>query len=105
MSAKDDTAVTSVTKTVPPDTLGRSQSIDLDPEEARIFSFAALSLDADAPCLVARGKVNAEWVRPVPWCQGNRYVLGHNTLRHDLRDLAAAAPRFAKLSQAPIDTL
>lgn len=87
--------------------LDRSVSIDLevDPEQAKIFAFAAVSKKADAPKVVAKNNVEAALGKLDTFCKGFDHVIGHNVLRHDLPHLAAASPRFASLAEAPIDTL
>ncbi len=87
--------------------LGRCVSIDLevDPEEAKIFAFAAVSQGPGAPSLVEKGSSDAGLRRLDGFCRGFDHVIGHNILRHDLPHLAAASPRFASLAEAPIDTL
>ena len=89
------------------DILGRSVSIDLevDPEKARIFAFAAVAQDPETPSLVVNASVEAGLPRLDSFCQGFDHVIGHNILRHDLPHLAAASPRFVALADAPIDTL
>lgn len=87
--------------------LGRCVSIDLevDPEKARIFAFAAVTRDPATPGLVVKGTVDANLPKLGAFCQGFDHVIGHNILRHDLPHLAAASPKFAELARAPIDTL
>lgn len=87
--------------------LSRSVSIDLevDPDRAKIFAFAAVPLDSAAPKVVAKNNIEAALTELDAFCQGFDHVIGHNILRHDLPHLTAASPRFAKLSEAPIDTL
>jgi ATP-dependent DNA helicase RecQ len=89
------------------DILSRSVSIDLevDPEKARIFAFAAVAQDPEAPSLVVTANAAANLARLENFCQGFDHVIGHNILRHDLPHLAAASPRFLALAEAPIDTL
>ncbi len=89
------------------DILDRCVSIDLevDPEKAKIFAFAAVARDPDSPSLVVKGHVDAGLPRLDEFCRGFDHVVGHNILRHDLPYLAAASPRFLKLAEAPIDTL
>lgn len=90
-----------------PDILGRCVSIDLevDPEKARIFAFAAVTRDIEKPSLVVKSNVESSLPRLDSFCQGFDHVIGHNILRHDLPHLAAASPRFTALADAPIDTL
>lgn len=89
------------------DILDRCVSIDLevDPEKAKIFAFAAVARDSTKPSLVVNGNVDAGLPRLDDFCRGFDHVIGHNILRHDLPHLAAASLRFAKLAEAPIDTL
>ncbi|MCB1335956.1 MAG: RecQ family ATP-dependent DNA helicase [Maritimibacter sp.] len=89
------------------DLLARCVSVDLevDPKSARIFDFAAVSLDEAAPVTRGKGDVDAALLRLETHCQDFDHVIGHNILRHDLPHLAAASPRFASLAEAPIDTL
>jgi ATP-dependent DNA helicase RecQ len=89
------------------DILDHCVSIDLevDPEKARIFAFAAVTQDPKTPSLVVNGTVEAHLPRLDSFCQGFDHVIGHNILRHDLPHLAAASPRFVALANAPIDTL
>ena len=90
-----------------PDILRRCVSIDLevDPDKARFFSFAAVTADPKAESLVVKGSGDTGLQALGPFCEGFEHVIGHNILRHDLPHLAAAAPRFAALAEAPIDTL
>lgn len=90
-----------------PSILNRCVSIDLevDPEKAKIFAFAAVESDADKPSLHAKGNIDDGLQRLDDFCRGFDHVIGHNILRHDLPHLAAASPRFARLAEAPIDTL
>lgn len=87
--------------------MGRCVSIDLevDPEKARIFAFAAVTRDPTTPGFVAKGKVEANLSKLGAFCHGFEHVIGHNILRHDLPYLAAASPNFVELARAPIDTL
>lgn len=87
--------------------LDRCVSIDLevDPEKAKIFAFAAVVRDTDSSSLVVKGHVDAALPRLDDFCRGFDHVIGHNILRHDLPHLAAASPKFARLAEAPIDTL
>ncbi len=89
------------------DILRRCVSIDLevDPERARIFAFAAVVQNAEEPSLVVNANVEANLPRLDSFCQGFDHVIGHNVLRHDLPHLAAASPRFDALANSPIDTL
>lgn len=90
-----------------PGILGRCVSIDLevDPEKARIFAFAAVTLDPKTPSLVVKASGETSLQKLGSFCQGFDHVIGHNILRHDLPHLAAASPRFVALTEAPIDTL
>lgn len=90
-----------------PDILTRCVSIDLevDPEKAKIFAFAAVVYDTEKPNLVAKGNVDGGLRRLDDFFQGFDHVIGHNILRHDLPHLAAASSRFVRLAEAPIDTL
>ena len=90
-----------------PDILGRCVSIDLevDPEKARIFAFAAVTQDPETPSLVVNSAVETSLPKLDLFCQGFDHVIGHNILRHDLPHLAAALPKFVVLADAPIDTL
>ena len=89
------------------DILDRCVSIDLevDPEKARIFAFAAVARDIEKSSVVGKGNAVDRLARLDDFCQGFDHVVGHNILRHDLPHLAAVSPRFAKLAEAPIDTL
>ena len=87
--------------------LSRCLSIDLevDPKEARIFAFAAVP-EGDGEGIVHRkGDPKAALEKLDLFCAGFAHVIGHNILRHDLPHLMAVSPRFAKLADAPIDTL
>ena len=89
------------------DILSRCLSIDLevDPKEARIFAFAAVP-EGDGEGIVHRkGDPKAALEKLDLFCAGFAHVVGHNILRHDLPHLMAVSPRFAKLSDGPIDTL
>ena len=90
-----------------PDILARCVSIDLevDPEKAKIFSFAAVVSDIEKQSLVAKGNVVTALQELNDYCRSFDHVIGHNILRHDLPYLAAASPRFVRLAEAPIDTL
>jgi len=96
-----------VAKTRQADILGRCVSIDLevDPEKARIFAFAAVTQDPETPSLVVNSTVNASLPRLDSFCEGFDHVIGHNILCHDLPHLAAVSPKFVALADAPIDTL
>jgi len=87
--------------------LGRCISIDLevDPEKAQIFAFAAVTQYPETPSLVVNSTVETGLPRLDAFCKGFDHVIGHNILRHDLPYLAAASPRFVALTDAPIDTL
>ncbi len=87
--------------------LGRCVSIDLevDPEKARIFAFAAVTQDPETTSLVVNANAEASLPKLNAFCQGFDHVIGHNILRHDLPHLAAASPRLVALADAPIDTL
>ena len=89
------------------DILSNCVSIDLevDPSEARIFAFAAVTAEHGAAGLGVKGPGAADFERLDRFCEGFDHVIGHNILRHDLPHLAAASPRFARLTEAPIDTL
>ena len=89
------------------DFLSRSISIDLevDPEKAKIFAFAAVPRDPGKPSLVNKGNGKAHLQKLDSFCQDYDHVIGHNILRHDLPHLAAVSPRFVRLAEAPIDTL
>lgn len=90
-----------------PDILNRCVSIDLevDPERAEIFAFAAVSRDIERPGLVANGNVRQSLKRLDEYCLGFDHVIGHNILCHDLPYLIAESSRFQRLAEAPIDTL
>ncbi|WP_170376892.1 RecQ family ATP-dependent DNA helicase [Ruegeria atlantica] len=87
--------------------LERCVSIDLevDPKSARIFAFAATTNDDSRPALVEKSSSASTLSHLDTYCKGFDSVIGHNILHHDLPHLAAAAPRFAALAEAPIDTL
>ncbi len=87
--------------------LERCVSIDLevDPKSARIFAFAATTNDESRPALVEKSSSASALSHLDTYCKGFKSVIGHNILHHDLPHLAAAAPRFAALAEAPIDTL
>lgn len=89
------------------DILGLCVSIDLevDPEKAKIFAFAAVVNDPEVSSLVVKGAVDAGLSRLDEFCSGFDHIIGHNILRHDLPHLAAASSKFTGLSEAPIDTL
>ena len=90
-----------------PHFLDRCVSIDLevDPAKAKIFAFAAVARNAEKPSLVVKGNVDQGLRRLDAFCRGFDHVIGHNILRHDLPHLAAVSPKFARLAEAPIDTL
>ena len=90
-----------------PDILARCVSIDLevDPEKAKIFAFAAVVNDTEKPSLIAKGNIETSLQELNDYCRGFDHVIGHNILHHDLLYLAAASPRFVRLAEAPIDTL
>lgn len=89
------------------DILGSCVSIDLeiDPRTARIFGLAAVTLDPETTSVVVNGALKAGLQRLDRFCRGFDHVIGHNILRHDLPHLAAVAPTFVALADAPIDTL
>jgi ATP-dependent DNA helicase RecQ len=89
------------------DFLRRCVSIDLevDPSKARIFAFAAVTQDPEAPSLVVKANAEANLLKLDLFCQGFDHVIGHNILRHDLPHLVAASTKFVALADAPIDTL
>ena len=87
--------------------LSRCLSVDLevDPKEARIFAFAAVP-ESGADGIVHRdGDPRAALEKLDLFLAGFAHVIGHNILHHDIPHLSAASPRFAKLSDGPIDTL
>ncbi len=90
-----------------PKILDQCVSIDLevDPEKAKIFAFAAVLRDTNKASLVAKSEIGAELSKLDDFCRGFDHVIGHNILCHDLPHLSAALPTFAKLAEAPIDTL
>ncbi|RYH11502.1 RecQ family ATP-dependent DNA helicase [Tropicimonas sp. IMCC6043] len=96
-----------VVNTIQSGILARCVSVDLevDPEKARIFAFAAVTYDTDTPSLVVNASVDAGLRQLDLFCQDFDHVIGHNILRHDLPYLTAAAPKLAALANAPIDTL
>ena len=67
------------------DILRRCVSVDLevDPEMARIFAFAAVVQDPEEPSLVVNASVEANLLRLDSFCQDSDHVIGHNILRHD----------------------
>jgi len=79
--------------------------IEVDPQTARIFALAAVSKDPNKPNLILPKGIDGRASDLNAYCSDYENVLGHNILRHDLPHLAAAAPSFAKLAEAPIDTL
>ena len=87
--------------------LARCVSIDLevDPNSARIFAFAATTHDDTQQSLVEKGASDQALLRLDAYSSGFEHVIGHNILHHDLPYLAAAASRFAALAEAPVDTL
>lgn len=87
--------------------LARCVSIDLevDPKSARIFAFATTTHKDFRPALAEKNTTASALSRLDTYCTGFDHVIGHNILHHDLPHLAAAAPRFASLAEAPIDTL
>ena len=82
-----------------------SIDLEVDPEKARIFAFAAVTLDSATPSLIVKSNVEANLSKLDLLCQGFDHVIGHNILRHDLPYLVAASPKFVVLADAPIDTL
>lgn len=90
-----------------PGFLERCVSVDLEvnPEKAQIFALAAVTRNPKKPNLVVKGEIESGLKKLEAFCKGFTHVIGHNILRHDLPHLAAAAPRFAALADAPIDTL
>ena len=91
----------------PMEILDRCVSIDLEvnPDKAEIFAFAAVTHDSERPSLVVKGNAEAAVSRLGEFCKGFDHVIGHNILRHDLPYLAAVLPGAAHLAAAPIDTL
>ena len=89
------------------DFLNRCVSIDIevDPDKAKIFAFAAVARNAEKPTLVVKGNTYRGLQRLDAFCQGFDHVIGHNILRYDLPHLMAVSPKFARLAEAPIDTL
>ena len=87
--------------------LSRCLSVDLevDPKDARIFAFAAVPESGAEGILHRDGDLRAALEKLDLFCAGFAHVIGHNILYHDIPHLSAASPRFAKLSEAPIDTL
>ncbi len=87
--------------------LDRCVSIDLevDPGKTKIFAFAAVLRDPAKRSLVVTDNVDTGLSILDDYCRGFDHVIGHNILHHDLPYLIAASPRFAKLAEAPIDTL
>jgi len=87
--------------------LGQCISIDLevDPEKATIFAFAAVTQNPMKSNLVVKANVESGLSKLDSFCRGFAHIIGHNILRHDLPHLAAASPRFVALVDAPIDTL
>ena len=89
------------------DFLDRCVSIDLEvhPDKAKIFAFAAVTRNTEKPGLVVKGNVEPGLRKLNTFCQGFDHVIGHNILRYDLPHLTAVSPKFARLAEAPIDTL
>jgi ATP-dependent DNA helicase RecQ len=87
--------------------LSRCLSIDLevDPKEAQIFAFAAVSEGEGEGTFHQKGDQRAALEKLDLFCAGFAHIIGHNVLRHDLPHLMAVSPRFAKLADGPIDTL
>ncbi len=87
--------------------VSRCLSIDLevDPKQARIFAFAAVPENEGEGIVHGKGDPKAALERLDLFCADYAHVIGHNVLRHDLPHLMAVSPRFAKLADAPIDTL
>lgn len=87
--------------------LSRCLSIDLevDPKNARIFAFAAMPEGEGGGIFHRKGDPKAALEKLDLFCAGFAHVIGHNVLRHDLPHLMAVSPRFAKVADAPIDTL
>ena len=87
--------------------LARCVSVDLevDPNTARTFAFAAVR-HGDAPSLVhSKGDLDVAFDRLEAFCTGAGHLIGHNILRHDLPHLIANRPRLAALAGSAIDTL
>jgi len=86
--------------------MSRCISIDLevDPEKARIFAFAAVTQDPKNSLVITAAAEN-NFRKLDAFCEGYDHVIGHNILRHDLPYLVAVSPKFSALADAPIDTL
>jgi hypothetical protein len=89
------------------DLLRRCVSIDLevDPAQAKIFAFAAVTQDRETPDLLVRSDIPGGLRKLEDFCWGFQHIIGHSILGHDLPYLAAASPRLLALAEAPIDTL
>lgn len=87
--------------------LSRCLAIDLevDPSTARVFALAAVRHD-DRTVLNTRGEPTARQLDDLEAAIGDvNHPIGHNFLHHDMEHLIAARPRFARVMEAPIDTL
>ncbi|MBC6403143.1 MAG: RecQ family ATP-dependent DNA helicase [Hyphomonadaceae bacterium] len=87
--------------------LDQCVSVDLEihPDQAKIFKFAAVARDHRQPGLVVTKDVDTGLQKLHDYCRDFDHVIGHNILCHDLPHLLAAQQRLARLAEAPIDTL
>jgi ATP-dependent DNA helicase RecQ len=91
----------------PTDFLTRCLAVDLevDPQSARIFAFAAVRHDASEPLVFRGGDLGQALQRLEAFASSHDHLIGHNILRFDLPHLIASRPRLSAMGQAPIDTL
>ena len=82
-----------------------SLDLEVDPQAARIFAFAAV-LNASPDKVVARkGQIDEALVRFEGLARRADFLLGHNIIGFDLPHLLAVRPALAGLAQKPINTL
>lgn len=82
-----------------------SVDLEVDPQEAEIFAFAAVPGGTGEAIVHRKGDPKAALEKLDHFCTVFTHVIGHNILRHDLPHMVAASPSFAKLAEGPIDTL
>ena len=89
--------------------LGLSEAVSLDLEggDSFVSAIGAVRLDRAEPFSIEHRKViaSSDLKSVDAYCDGARWIIGHNVIGHDLEVLARLDPDLALLRLKPIDTL
>ena len=87
--------------------LAGAVSLDLEGDDSFVSAIGAVRLDRADPFSIQHRKViaSSDLKAVDAYCDGAKWIIGHNLIAHDLEVLARLDPNLALLSLKPIDTL